>query len=187
MRSPSCFTPGLVTRVIGTCLVSACLMSSAFAHGPTPKKIDETVTIAAAPDVVWKKLADFGAISTWHPDISASQADKGNAVGSVRALSFKGGKITESLDEYDTANRSYSYRMDQENVDALPVSSYSATIVVKPAGQGSEVSWSGRFYRGDTNNEPPENLNDEAAIKAMDAFFKHGLAGLKNVSEGKAK
>jgi mxaD protein len=155
MRSPSCFTPGLVTRVIGTCLVSACLMSSAFAHGPTPKKIDETVTIAAAPDVVWKKLADFGAISTWHPDISA--------------------------------NRSYSYRMDQENVDALPVSSYSATIVVKPAGQGSEVSWSGRFYRGDTNNEPPENLNDEAAIKAMDAFFKHGLAGLKNVSEGKAK
>lgn len=187
MRSSSCVPAGLLGRMLATCMVSACLMSSAFAHGPTPKKIDETITIAASPDVVWKKLADFGAISTWHPDISTSQADKGNAVGSVRALSLKGGKITESLDEYDAAARSYSYRMDQENVDALAVSSYSATITVKPVGQGSEVSWSGRFYRGDTNNEPPENLNDEAAIKAMDAFFKHGLAGLKNVSEGKAK
>ncbi len=187
MRSTSCVPAGLLTRMVTMGIVAACLMSPAFAHGPTPKKIDETIAIAAAPDAVWKKLADFGAISTWHPDISASQADKGNAVGSVRGLTFKGGKITESLDEYDAANRSYSYRMDQENVDALPVSSYSATIAVKPVGQGSEVSWSGRFYRGDTNNEPPENLNDEAAIKAMDAFFKHGLAGLKNVSEGKAK
>jgi mxaD protein len=50
---------------------------------------------------------------------------------------------------------------------------------VKAAGEGSEVEWLGRFYRADTNNEPPENLNDAAAVKAMQEFMKAGLEGLK--------
>jgi mxaD protein len=40
-----------------------------------------------------------------------------------------------------------------------------------------------RFYRGDTGNSPPENLNDEAAVNAMNQFFKNGLAGLKQKLE----
>jgi mxaD protein len=65
------------------------------------------------------------------------------------------------------------------------VSFYSATLTVKPAGSGSEVEWIGRFYRGDTSNFPPENLNDEAATKAMTALFREGLDGLKAKLEGK--
>ena len=56
---------------------------------------------------------------------------------------------------------------------------------MKPAGSGSEVEWIGRFYRGDTSNFPPENLNDEAAIKAMKGLFREGLDGLKAKLEGK--
>jgi mxaD protein len=47
----------------------------------------------------------------------------------------------------------------------------------------SVVTLKSRFYRGDTSNTPPENLSDEAAVKAMDAFFKNGLSGLKQKLE----
>ncbi len=170
---------------IATLFFSACLSAQALAHGPTPKKVEETVNIAAPPAKVWEKAGDFGGISQWHPDVSKSSATQENKPGSVRELTLEKGVIKESLDEYDAEKLTYSYRMDGENLEALPVSSYSATLTVEPEGDGSKVSWIGRFYRGDTSNEPPENLNDEAAIQAMNAFFKDGLAGLKKTVEGK--
>jgi mxaD protein len=45
------------------------------------------------------------------------------------------------------------------------------------------VTLKSRFYRGDTGNTPPEKLNDEAAVKAMNEFFKNGLSGLKRKLE----
>jgi mxaD protein len=47
------------------------------------------------------------------------------------------------------------------------------------------VKWYGRLYRGDTSNEPPENLNDDAARAAMASFLRDGLQGLKKKVEGK--
>ncbi|WP_242444499.1 SRPBCC family protein [Advenella sp. S44] len=175
--------------MIKSTLVSALFftmtLAPVYAHGPTPKKVEEAVNIAAPPDKVWETVGDFGAIANWHPDVSNSAADKGNEAGSVRELTLEKGIIKESLDEYDAAAHSYSYRMDGENLEALPVSSYSSTISVEAEGEGSKVSWIGRFYRGDTSNEPPEALNDESAIAAMTAIYQNGLAGLKKTIEGK--
>ena len=51
-----------------------------------------------------------------------------------------GGQLTDSLDEYVEKDMTYSYRLGKENVDAIPVSFYSATLPVKPgADGGSEV------------------------------------------------
>ena len=61
----------------------------------------------------------------------------------------------------------------------MPVSFYTIGIEVEAADKGSQVIWSGRFYRADTGNFPPENLNDEAAVKAMTEFATSGLEGLK--------
>jgi mxaD protein len=66
----------------------------------------------------------------------------------------------------------------------LPVSSYSATLTVTPEGDGAKVEWMGRFYRGDTGNEPPENLNDAAGKAAVSRYFAEGLRGLKAKLEG---
>ncbi len=96
-----------------------------------------------------------------------------------------GETLVDGLDEVNEKEMSLSYRQAKENLAALPVSFYSATINVKPAGSGSQVEWIGRFYRGDTSNFPPENLNDEAAIKAMTDFLREGLAGLKAKLETK--
>jgi mxaD protein len=87
------------------------------------------------------------------------------------------------MDFYDVPNKTYTYRLMNQDIQKFPVGFYSATITVKAAGAGSEVEWVGNFYRADTQNEPPENLNDEAAEKAMTEFLQSGLQGLKAAVE----
>lgn len=168
-------------------LIAAILASPAFAHGPTPIKVNESITIAADPKTVWAIAGKFDRLADWHPDIRSVKTTGGDAVGAEREISLrKGGVLKESLDEYDPVSFKYSYRMADPNLDALPVSSYSATFAIKPApGGGSQVEWYGRLYRGDTGNEPPENLNDDAARTAMSDYLRSGLQGLKRKVEAK--
>lgn len=99
----------------------------------------------------------FDSIANWHPDVVSVKAKGGDAIGAEREITLRnGGALKEGLDEYEPASFKYSYRMSDPNLDALPVSSYSATFVITPtASGGSEVHWYGRLYRGDTGNEPP--------------------------------
>lgn len=159
----------------------------AVAHGPTPQKVDETIAIAAPPAAVWAIVKDFDKFASWNPFLASSDGKPGNEAGSERKIVLKsGGELTESLDEYLPADMSYSYRLTKENVDAFPVSFYSATLQVKPgANGGSEVEWLGRFYRADTGNFPPPEKNDEAATAAMSKFFRTGLDALKQEAEAK--
>lgn len=167
----------------------ATLATVALAHGPTPQKVDQTIVIAAKPAAVWKVVGNFAGIDTWHPDVAKSVAVDGNAAGGRRKITLKnGGTLDEGLDEMNDKDFSYSYRLSDPDLKALPVSSYSATLTVTPDGDGSKVEWLGRFYRGDTGNEPPEELSDEAGRKAMNTFFADGLKGLKaKVEAGKGK
>lgn len=48
----------------------------------------------------------------------------------------------------------------------------------------STVEWKGAFYRGYVNNDPPPELSDEAAVKAVTGVYKDGLAALKKKIEG---
>ena len=44
-------------------LMAALLATTvAWAHGPTRQKVTETVTIKAAPDAVWARIKDYGAM-----------------------------------------------------------------------------------------------------------------------------
>jgi mxaD protein len=158
---------------------------SAAAHGPTPKKVEETIAIAAPPAAVWAIVEDFGTIADWHPLVAKSEGKGGNAAGAEREVTLKsGGVLRDGLDEYLAEDMSYGYRLAKENVDAFPVSFYAATLTVKPgASGGSDVAWIGRFYRADTSNFPPEDKNDAAAVAAMTTFFQEGLQGLKAKAE----
>lgn len=167
--------------------VFVALAGPAGAHGPTPQKVEQSITIAATPDKVWSALKSYGDVASWNPLVASSKSSDGDKAGATRTLVLKkGGEINEDLDEYLPDQMSYSYRLKEANLDALPVSFYSATIDVKPAPEGALVEWFGRFYRGDTSNFPPDELNDEAAVNAMNAFMKTGLEGLKAKVEGKA-
>ena len=161
------------------------LAGTALAHGPTPQKVSESITIKAKPDAVWKVVGNFAGLKEWHPAVEKSEGSKDNADGGTRTVTLKnGGVLKESLDDYKADGFTYSYRLGDADLKALPVSSYSATLTVIPDGDGSKVEWMGRFYRGDTGNEPPENLSDAAGKEALTKYFGDGLKGLKAKVEG---
>ena len=187
MRSSQGRTKTWVLRALELCLASGLVQPSiVLAHGAAPKKIEETIDVAAKPEVVWKLLGDFAKISTWNPAVASSTAASDPDQGQERILTLKkGGKIIDAQTDYDAKKMTYSYRRVDDDVKVFPVSFYSATITVTPTATGSEVDWIGRFYRGDTSNEPPPGLDDPDAIKAMKDFFETGLKNLKILAEKK--
>ena len=169
-------------RILAACLLAA-FSTAAWAHGPTPQKVDETIDIKAAPKAVWAVAGDFAGISKWDSEVKASQGDH-----KKRTLTMKNGeKIEEEVDEYDADRMTYTYRMLNPNPKALPASSYSATLAVTPGQNGSaHIEWKAHVYRADTENEPPEGMDDQAARESLTRFFKVGLEGIKAKAEGRS-
>jgi carbon monoxide dehydrogenase subunit G len=154
---------------------------AASAHGPVRQKVEQTVEISAPPATVWERVGNFDDMS-WLPGIVSTEATNGNEVDSERTLtlgSADGPKIVEVLDKYDAAKMSYKYRIESVDVAVLPVTNYSSTIQVEEIAGGSMVHWKGAFYRGFPNNDPPAELNDQAAIDAVDKLYRSGLDALK--------
>ncbi len=152
---------------------------SADAHGPTRQKVTETVEINAPLDKVWSVIGNFQDMS-WHPAITKTEGEGGNDAGAKRVLTLDGGGIIkESLDKYDAEGHLYKYRIDEVDVNVLPVTNYSSWLSAAEEGGKTVVQWRGAFYRGFPNNDPPENLNDAAAVKAVTGVYRAGLDALK--------
>jgi len=166
---------------------------AAQAHGPVRKKVTETIVIDQPPAKVWAAVGNFGDMS-WLAPVAKTEAKGGNTVvdedddakNPTRRLTLKdGATIDEVLYRYEPEKMSYSYRITSVDVKVLPVTNYSSTITVLPADGGkSSVEWRGAFYRGYPNNDPPPELNDEAAVKAVTELYRLGLAALKTKLEG---
>jgi carbon monoxide dehydrogenase subunit G len=167
------------TLLLGAAL--ALLPGLALAHGPTRQKVTLTAEVAASPADVWAAIGDFQDMS-WHPAVFASTGENGNAIDATRVLTLGeagGPTISEVLYKYSAEKMSYSYRITDVLVEVLPVTNYSSHLTVKPrGGGGSVIEWKGAFYRGYPNNDPPENLNDEAAVAAVTGVYQAGLDAL---------
>lgn len=152
----------------------------ALAHGSTRQKITESVEIAAPPAKVWAAIGNFHDMS-WLPIVEKTAGEGGNTPDvATRLLTLKGGAtVEESLYKFDAAEMTYSYRIEKVDVKVLPVTNYSSTIAVLADGDKTKVEWRGAFYRGWPNNDPPPELNDEAAVKAVSDLYKAGLDNLK--------
>ncbi|MES9815376.1 MAG: SRPBCC family protein [Candidatus Thiodiazotropha sp.] len=156
----------------------------AQAHGPTRQKMVVTQQISAPPQAVWDIVKNFHDMS-WHPAIARTEGDGGNTIGATRTLTLgNGGQIHEKLEKHDDTKHSFFYRITAVDVKVLPVTNYSAWFSIKPSGSGgSLVTWKGAFYRGYPNNEPPPELNDQAAKDAVKGVYESGLANLKKLAE----
>ncbi len=163
--------------------VTALAPAMALAHGPTRQKIVLTTEVAADPAEVWAAIGNFQDMS-WHPAVVSQSGENGNEIDATRELFLSdagadGPKIAEVLYKYSAEKMSYSYRITDVKVEVLPVTNYSSHLTVKPRnGGGSVVEWKGAFYRGYPNNDPPPELNDEAAIAAVSAVYQAGLDAL---------
>ena len=155
----------------------------AFAHGPSRQKLSLTAELAAPPEEVWAAIGNFQDMS-WHPAVFSTTGSGENAIDATRhlVLGQEGGPtIDEVLYKYEPEKMSYSYRITAVEVTTLPVTNYSSRLTVTPReGGGSVVEWWGAFYRGYPNNDPPPELNDEAAIAAVTAVYQAGLDALKD-------
>ncbi|MGS4919343.1 MULTISPECIES: SRPBCC family protein [Mameliella] len=155
----------------------------ALAHGPTRQKVTVTTEVAAAPAEVWAAIGNFQDLG-WHPAVVSQSGEGGNAIDATRQLYLsdqgaEGPMISEILYKFSDEKMSYSYRITDVAVEVLPVTNYSSHLTVKPLdGGGSLVEWRGAFYRGYPNNDPPEHLNDAAAIAAVTAVYQAGLDAL---------
>ncbi len=153
----------------------------ALAHGPTRQKTTVTVEVAAEPAEVWAAIGNFQDMS-WHPVVFGTLGEGGNNVDATRVLTLgaaDGPTISEELYKFSAEKMSYSYRITEVDVEVLPVTNYSSHLTVKPRdGGGSLIEWRGAFYRGFPNNDPPEHLNDDAAIAAVSGVYQAGLDAL---------
>ncbi len=182
-----------------TLIVSALLFFFtviANAHGPVRQKLEQEITINAPAEKVWAIIKNYDDMS-WLPGIKSTTADKGNSKGSIRVLTLQdGGTITEELKKHDDKKMSYAYKITEmstaktithsgveEKVPVLPVDNYAASIEVEAKGDTSVVSWKAGYYRAYMNNNPPEEMNEEAANSAVAAIFKSGLENLKALAE----
>lgn len=172
--------------------------ATASAHGPVRQKLERDIEINAPAAKVWAVIKNYDDMS-WLPGVTKTEAKGGNAAGATRVLHLKdGGKISEELKKYDEAKMSYSYRITEmsthkeithsgqnEKIPVLPVTDYAASIGVETKGDKSVVKWKAGFYRAYMNNNPPEEMNEDTANKAVGDIFKAGLDSIKAIAEKK--
>jgi hypothetical protein len=160
---------------------------AADAHGPRRQRIAETVEIAAPPEAVWERISQFGEVE-WHPALQVAEGGDSNEVGTMRTVAFgsdDGPTMTEELTRYAPENMMYQTFSADIDLEALPVTNYASTLTVSPSDDGgSVVEWKAGFYRGFPNNDPPEGLDDRAAVEAVTAHYRSGLDALKTMLEG---
>ena len=178
-------TRHFLNRIVAVLLI-ALLPALAFAHGPSRKKEITTIEINVPPEKVWEIVGNYRDMS-WHPAIAKTEADPGEYKKEVtkRKLTFKNGAVfTDTLTRYEPEARTIAFLTNDEDPKTLPVEGYSSTISVADESGKSKVEWKGAFYRGYMNNDPPPELSDAAAVKAVAAFQKEGLEALKAKLEG---
>ncbi|UPK31742.1 SRPBCC family protein [Bradyrhizobium sp. 186] len=178
-------TIGTAIAGVAALAVAGMALTAAWAHGPTRQKVRESIEINAAPAKVWAAIGNFQDIN-WLPPVTKTEGEKGNEIGATRRLTLTGGAtVDEELYKFDATAMTYSYRITAVDVKALPVTNYSSTLTVAPSadGKGSTLEWAGAFYRGFPNNDPPPELSDEAAVKAVKGLYQAGLEALKKKIE----
>ncbi|MCZ0961985.1 SRPBCC family protein [Paracoccus benzoatiresistens] len=174
-------------RMLG--LAAAAVLAFAVgaeAHGPARLKTEQTVVLDATPDEVWQVIGKFDDMS-WHPYFASTEITPAGAPADVpeestRILHVKADSgdpiVTEKLMSLDLGKRQYKYMITDVAVEVLPVTNYSSTLQVKDKEGKAEVVWKGGFYRGYPNNDPPAELNDDAAMAAVNDVYKAGLDAL---------
>ena len=169
-------------------LALAVLPLSAYAHGPSPQKVEKTIVIKAAPAKVWAIVKDFGNMQTWHPAVASDKLeqkkDENGEMATFRTLTLKGGgEIYEKLRGADDAAMKLRYEIDS---GVAPVADYNSYMLVTagPGAGESTVTWVGRFYRTYKLNPPiPAGQDDETAVKFVTGVYDAGLEGLKKAAE----
>lgn len=156
-----------------------------FACGPSPQKVVEQVTVAAAPDAVWAMVSDVANMQRWHPSVLATKVNKiidadGNETVYRTLTLADGGQLEERIRPMLPNTKKVGVVIEK---GSWAVSSYSDALTVKPglSAGTSIVTWTGRFNNKANLLVAPKGQDNEAAIADVTQFFVTGLSGLKQL------
>ncbi|MFW9080852.1 SRPBCC family protein [Pseudomonas sp. P2757] len=125
-----------------------------------------TIDIPASADQVWQLIGGFNTLPDWLPFIPKSELSEGGRVRSLQTAD--GAVVIERLQTFDNAARTYSYSIEQA---PFPATDYLATIRVEAQGQGTRVTWSGRFTA--------KGVSDEEVVALFSGIYQGGLEALR--------
>ena len=129
---------------------------SIFAHGPTPQKVQESITVNVAPARAWLTIKDFS--------------------------DFK--KIMKTR-SFDDEIMKIKYEMLKTDGPFSDYNAY-IIVKKGANDNESVIQWTARFYRTYKLNPPiPEGQDDETAVAAVKKIVEPGLASLKKALESK--
>ena len=129
---------------------------SIFAHGPTPQKVQESITVSIAPAEAWSVLKDYS--------------------------DFK--KIMK-VRSFDDEIMKIKYELLSKDVPFSDYNAY-IIVKKGSNDNESIIQWTARFYRTYKLNPPiPEGEDDATAVAAVKNIVGPGLANLKKALESK--
>jgi hypothetical protein len=124
-----------------------------------------SIDIPASADQVWQLIGGFNSLPDWLPFIPHSVLSEGGRVRSLQTAD--GAVVVERLEAFDNAAKTYSYSILQA---PFPATDYLATISVEAQGQGSRVTWSGRFA--------PVDVSEEEVAALFTGIYQGGVEAL---------
>jgi len=135
-------------------LVAIMFSASVFSHGPTPQKVQESVTIAASPQKTWEALKNYSELKK---------------IMKVRSFKDKLMKAKYELIEKDVPFSDYNAQI---------------RVKKGTNDNESIVQWTARFYRTYKLNPPiPEGQDDATAVAAVKKIVGPELEGFKKYVE----
>jgi dienelactone hydrolase len=143
---------------------SALAALSALVVSTTPiLALESTLTAKSSlsPEVLWQTVSDFCRMALWHPTVAACIP---SAEGKVRTLSLIGGNnAVEVLENWDGANRNYTYT----SVSPLPVVNYRSKVSVTADGKGSALQLSGTYEANGVPDADAKKAVDRGMFRAL--------------------
>jgi|TARA_B100000902_G_C26994749_1_gene756853 hypothetical protein len=137
-------------------LIALLFSISIFAHGPTPQKVQESVTVSVTPAKAWSVIKDFS--------------------------DFK--KIMK-IRSFDDEIMKIKYEMLKKDGPFSDYNAY-IIVKKGSNDNESIIQWTARFYRTYKLNPPiPEGEDDATAVAAVKKIVGPGLANLKKALESK--
>lgn len=169
----------MTRRELLAVVVTLCVSWAGVVTVSADVTVTRRVTLRSSPQATWALVGDYCGIAQWDPGVARCEIASGtnNRAGAVRRLTLAdGASMTEELLTYDTALRTYSYRIV---TSPLPVASYTAMLSVFAAPNGgSIVEWTATF----TANPGA----DEAALRrTVEQMFDDGLASVREKGAGR--
>ena len=128
--------------------------------------LEESITIGAPREHVWKILADLDGVTAWFAPLTASRTE-GTGKGAARALTFADGlKLVETITAWEPG-KTLAY-----DVSGMEPIAPRSTWSLEDAGQGTKVGY--RMYIAG----PPDAAKEGAAklrpvIQLILASLKH--------------